>query len=223
MARTIPTVGWICTDPRLLAMAEIMLDDKYEERSAKLGDTDVRCVGRIGSVGVVISCLPVPPNSASFEHTIQNMITSFSGIKSIIVTGLGCGIPGASILPGDLAISLEIRHHDDVELSSGSAPNSVQHAVHVLQREVGEDGHWLSNDLCSAISSHQDLLQLVQGSNSDLPGFPHIHYENINSNLPDAQIEKSRSQLTAATMVKCFDAVVAGTSAGISYENAICF
>jgi len=215
MARTIPTVGWICTDPWLLAIAKIMLDEKYEECPAKLGDTDGYCVGRIGSVVLAISCLPGPVDSASFESIFQNLVTSFSDIKSIIVTGLRYGIPGTSILPGDLAISLGIRHHDDVESGSAPTPNVVQRAICVLQEEVGEDGHWLSSDLCSALSSHQDLLQLVQGSNIDLPGYPHIHYEDIGS---DTQIEKSRSQLAAAIKVKCFDAVVAGTSARISYE-----
>lgn len=195
-------------------MAKIILDEKYEEHPVKLGDTNGYCVGRIGSVSVAIICLPEPPDSASFEDIVQNMITSFSCIKSIMVIGLGCGLPGSSILPGDLTISLETRHHVDVELSSALTPNFVQRAFCVLQGEVGEDGHWLSNDLSSTLSNHQELLQLVQGSNGDLPDYPHIHYDN----LPDVQIEKSPDQLAAAITVKRFNTMVAGTSVGTSYE-----
>jgi hypothetical protein len=122
---------------------------------------------------------------------------------------LAYGIPGASILPGDLAIRL----HSGVKSGSTLTPNLVQRAVRVLQGEVGEDGHWLSSDLTSALSNHQDLLQLIQGSNGDLPGYPHIYYENICSNLSDVQIQKSQNQQATATKVKCFDTVVTGTSA----------
>jgi len=190
-------------------MAKIILDEQYEE-AAKLGDTDVYCVGRIGSVSVAISCLSGPLDSSSFEYMVRNMVTSFSGIQSIVVIGLGCGIPGASVLPGDVAISLEIGQHG--EFGSAQTSNVVQRAFCVLKGEVGEDGHWLSNDLFSALSNHQELLQLVQGSNGDLPAYPHIHYGNIGPSLPDVQIAKSRHQSASAIKVKHFDTIVAGTS-----------
>jgi len=213
MARTTPTVGWICTDRGLSTIAKIILDEKYEEGLMKLENTDVYCVGRIGSVTVVISCLSDLPDSASFEHMVQNMVTSFSDITCIIIISLGCEIPVVSIPPGDIAINLEIRHH---ELDSSPKFNIVQRAFNVLQGEVGEDGHWLSNDLSSAFSNHKELLQLVQGSKSDLPGYPHIHYEKIDLNLIDIHTE-------TATINKHFDTILAGISIEISYESADCF
>ena len=203
-------------------MAKTILDEKYEEGPVKLGDTVVYCVGRIGSVIVAISCLPGPPDSASFEDIVQNMVTIFSSIQSIIVIGFGCEIPGASFLPGDLAISLSTRHYGDVELSSTHTPNVVQRAFRLLQGEVGKDGHWLSSDLSSALSNHKELPKLVQGSNDDLPGYPHIHYEKICSDLQNVQTEKSQGQLVAAIKFKRFDAI-AGTSAGTSYEISYLF
>ena len=105
MADTAPTFGWICTGPWLLAMAEAMLDEEFEDPLMKPGHTNVYRLGRIGSQNVVANCLPEPHCAADAAHMAQNMATSFSGIKAILITGFGGGVPSTGIRLGDLIIS----------------------------------------------------------------------------------------------------------------------
>jgi nucleoside phosphorylase len=133
MADIAPTFGWICTHPWLLAMAEAMLDEEYEDPSIKPGHTNVYCLGRIGSLNVVINCLPEPPRTVDAVHMVQNMATRFSGIKAILITGFGGGVPSAGIRFEDLFISPATNRYDsDAESSSTPTTNIVQRAVYVL-------------------------------------------------------------------------------------------
>src|SRR5271156_2498615 len=116
MTDTAPTFGWICTDPWLLEMAETMLDEEYEDPSVKLGDTNMYRLGRIGSLNVVINCLPESPRATDAVRMALNMATSFSGIKAILMTGFGSGVPSAGTRLGDLVISpTTIRYDSDAE------------------------------------------------------------------------------------------------------------
>src|SRR5205809_4413303 len=104
--------------------------------------------GRIGSVNVVINCLPEPPRAADAAHIVQNMAATFIGIKAIVMTGFGSGVPSAGTRLGDLVISPAIIRYDcDAELNLTPIPNIAQRAVNVLQGEAGQDGYWLSSNL----------------------------------------------------------------------------
>jgi nucleoside phosphorylase len=219
MADTAPTFGWICTDSCLLAMAEAMLDEEYEDPSMKPGHTNVYRLGRIGSLNVVINCLPEPPRAADAAHMAQNMVTSFSGIKAILITGFGGGDRSAGIRLGDLVISpVTNRYDSDAESSSTTTTNIVQRAVYVLQREVGADGHWLSSNLSLAVSNFPDLSQFAQRPSSDLPNYPQLHYGNIGSGIQDIQNEQLQGRLAAVKNIICFDTVAAGIRAGAFME-----
>jgi nucleoside phosphorylase len=211
MADTAPTFGWICTDPRLLAMAEAMLDEEYEDPLMKPGHTNVYRLGRIGSINVVVNCLREPPCAADAAHMAQNMATSFSGIKAILITGFGGGVPSAGIRLGDLVISPATTQYDsDAESSSTATPNIVQRAVDVLEREVGADGYWLSSNLSLVVSTFPDLPRFAQRPSSDLPDCPQLHYGNIGSGSQDIQNEQLRDRLAAVKNIICFDTVAAG-------------
>jgi hypothetical protein len=214
MANIAPTFGWICTDPWLLAMAEAMLDEEYEVPSMKPEHTNVYRLGRIGSLNVVINFLPEPPHAADGAHMAQNIATSFSGIKAILITGFGGGVPSAGIRFGDLVISPVTNRYDiDAESSSTPTLNIVQRAAYVLQKEVGADGHWLSSNLSLAVSNFPDLPQLVQRPSSDLPDYPQLHYGNIGSGSQDIQNEQLRDRLAAVKNTICFDTVATGIRA----------
>ncbi|KAI9783531.1 MAG: hypothetical protein M1839_003701 [Geoglossum umbratile] len=205
------TFGWICTDPLLLAMADAMLDQKYEDLLVKAGDTNVYRHGRIGSVDVVITCPPEPPRAAGATHIVQDMAASFIGIKAIVVTGFGSGVPGSGTRLGDLAISpAVIRNDRDAELNLTPTPNIAQRAVNVLEREVGADGSWLSSNLYPAISKSPDLLQFPQRPNSGLPDSPQLHYGSIGSESRDIQNEELGDPLPALESVIRIDTVIAG-------------
>ncbi|KAH0565180.1 hypothetical protein GP486_001426 [Trichoglossum hirsutum] len=177
-------------------MADTMLDQKYEDILVRAGDTNVYRRGRIGSVNVVISCLPEPAHAVDAARIAQNMATKFIGIEAIMMTGFGSGVPSAGTRLGDLVVSLATTH--DAEL------NAAQRAVCVLQKEVGADGSWLSSNLYSAISKYPDLLQPQQRPNSGLPDNPQLHYGKIGS-----ESELQDQQATPKSVI-CFDAVAAG-------------
>lgn len=211
MADTTPTFGWICTDPWLLEMAEAMLDKEYEDPSVKPGHTNVYRLGRIGSINVVINCLPEPPRAADAAHMAQNMATSFSGIKAILITGFCGWLPNSGIRSGDLVISPATNQYDsDSESNSTPAPNIVQRAVYVLQREVGADGHWLSSNLSLAAPNFPDLPQFAQRPSSGPPDYPQLHYGNIGSGSKDIQNGQLQDLLAAVRNIICFDSVAAG-------------
>lgn len=170
-----PTVGWICTDPSLLTMAEAMLDQGYEDLSMDQRYENICRLGRIGSLGVVINTLPESSGSIDAVHIAQNTTTSFSGSKAILATGL-CGVdPSSGIRLGDLVINPRIIRHENIPRPS----STVQRAVDVLHGEVGADGHWLSSNLPLSISNVSDMFQSTQRPNSDLPHHPQLHYGNV--------------------------------------------
>jgi len=193
-------------------MAEAMLDEKYEDPSMKPGQTNVYRLGRIGSLNVVINCLPEPPRAADAVHMAQNMATSFSGIKAIVITGFGSGVASAGIRLGDLVISPVTNRYDgDAESSSTTTTNIVQRAVYLLQKEVGADGHWLSSNPSLA-------PDLPQRPSSDLPDYPRLHYGNIGSGNQDIQNKQLQDRLAAVKDNICFDTVAAGIRAGTFME-----
>jgi nucleoside phosphorylase len=219
MADTAPTFGWICTDPWLLVMAEAMLDEEYEDPSVKPGHTNVYRLGRIGSINVVINYLPEPPRAADAAHIAQNMATSFSGIKAILITGFAGWFPSTGIRSGDLVISPATNQYDsDSESSSTPTPNIVQRAVYVLQREVGADGHWLSSNLSLAAPNFPDLPQFAQRPSSGPPDYPQLHYGNIGSGSKDIQNGQLQDRLAAVRNIICVDSVAAGIRAGTFME-----
>ena len=200
-------------------MAEAMLDEEYEDPSIKPGHTNVYCLGRIGSLNVVINCLPEPPRTVDAAHMTQNMATRFSGIKAILITGFGGGVPSAGIRFGDLFISPATNRYDsDAESSSTPTTNIVQCTVYVLQREVRADGHWLSSNLSLAISNFPGLPQFGLLPSSDLPDYPQLHYGNLGSGNQDMQNEQLRDRLAAVKNIICFDTVAAGIQAGTFME-----
>jgi hypothetical protein len=201
MDDTALTFGWICTDAWLSTMADAMLDKKYEDPPAGTGDTNMYRYGRIGSVNVVINCLPEPPRVADAAHIAQNMTATFTGIKAIVMTGFGSGVLSAGTRLGDLVISPAVTESDR---------SIAQRAVYVLQREAGVDGCWLSSNPYPAIP---DLLQLPRQPDSDLPDYPQLHYGNIGLESRDIQNEKLQDQLATPKSVVCFDTVAAGMSA----------
>src|SRR5947207_13943927 len=98
------TVGWICTEPLILEMARAMLDEEYEDPSLKPTDTNMPYRGRIGSVNVLIHCLPEPTGTADGAYMAQNMTPSFGLIENILITGLDPGVADAGMRLGDLII-----------------------------------------------------------------------------------------------------------------------
>jgi hypothetical protein len=210
MADTAPTFGWICTDPWLLATAEAMMDEKYEDTSMKPGPASAYRLGRIGSLNVVASCLR-EPGGADAAHQAQDMATSFTGIKAILMTGFGDKVPSAGIGLGDLVISPSISQNDNgAEPRSTARPNIVQRALDVLQGEIGADGRWLSSNLSLVGSTFPDLPQFAQQPSSDLPDCPQLHYGTANSGCKDIQNEQLLGWLAAVKNITCFDAVAAG-------------
>ncbi len=215
MADIAPTFGWICTDPRLSAMAEAMLDEGYEELSMKPGHPNLYRLGRIGSLNVVINCLSEPSRATDSAQMAQSMATSFSSLKAIMITGFGGGVPSAGIKFGDLIISpIANRNHGNAESSSTTTQNIVQRAAHILQREVGPDGHWLSSNLSLAVSNLPDLPQLAQRPSRDPPDYPQLHYGIISSKSQDVQNEQLLDRLAAVKNVIGLETVAAGIRAG---------
>jgi hypothetical protein len=186
-------------------MAEAMLNQEYEDPSVNQGHTNICRLGRIGSLNVVISYLPEPPGTADAAHIAQNMTTSFRGIKVILMTGFCAGDPSAGIRLGDLVINPVINRHENDQGSN----STVQRAVHVLQREVGADGHWISSNL-AAISNVSDLFQFTQRPNSDLPDYPQLHYRNVGLGTRDIRNEEFCDLPASQNDTICFDMVAAG-------------
>lgn len=224
MANTDPAVGWICTDPLFLLMAEAMLDERYDHHLLKSGDTNMYRLGRIGSSDVVINCLQEPFHTADAVHIAQEMAIRFGGIKAILMTGFGSEIPSTGIRLGDLLISPTMVQCDgDAHLNSTPTPSIVQHAAHILQREVGQDGWWLSRDLDLAVSNFPELLKFSQRPDSNPPDYPLLHYGKIGSGNQDIKDVKLRDQMAASKNTTCFDTVAAGIKAFSIYEITKCF
>jgi nucleoside phosphorylase len=191
-------------------MAEVMLDEEYEDASTKPGPTNVYRLGRIGSLNVVVCCLR-EPGGADAAHMAQNMATSFRGIEAILMTGFGDGVPSAGIRLGDLVIGPAISQYDNgAEPRSTARPNIVQRALDVLQREIGADGRWLSSNLSLVAPTFPDLPQFAQRPSSDLPDRPQLHYGNTGSGSKDIQNEQLLDRLAAVKNITCFDTVAAG-------------
>src|SRR5204863_2441368 len=128
--------------------------------SLKPTDTNMPYRGRIGSVNVLIHCLPEPTGTADGAYMAQNMTPSFGLIENILITGLDPGVADAGMRLGDLIICPAMaRLGDDAQPSSPRTPNSTQRAVDVLQKEVGADGRWLSSNLPLTGSNVSDLFQ----------------------------------------------------------------
>jgi nucleoside phosphorylase len=215
MAGAAPTFGWICTDPWLLTMAEAMLDEEYEGPPMQQGHTNVFRLGRIGSLNVVVNCLPEPPHAADAAQMAQNMSASFSGIRAILITGFGGRVPSAGIKFGDVVISPATNRCDsDAESISIPTLNIVQRAVYVLQREVGSDGHWLSSNLSLATSNFPDLPRFALRPSSGLPDYPQLHYGNISSGSEDIQNEQLCDRLAAVKNILRYDTAATGIRTG---------
>ena len=211
MADVAPTFGWICTDSWFLPVAEAMLDEEYGDPLLKPGDANEHRIGRIGSLNVVINCLPQPPRAADAARMALNMATGFTGIKAILMTGFGSGIPSAGVRLGDLVISQAITRYDsDAESSSTPTTNIVQRAVDVLQGEIGTKGYWLSSNLSLNASNFRDVPQFAQRPNSDLPDCLQLHFGNIGSSTQDMQNEESPGRLAAVKNIICIDTAAAG-------------
>ncbi|KAH0547676.1 hypothetical protein FGG08_000165 [Glutinoglossum americanum] len=203
-------------------MADTMLDQKYEDLLVKAGDTNVYRHGRIGTVNVVISCLLEPPHAADAARTAQNMAATFIGIKAIVMIGFGSGVPNAGTRLGDLVISSAIIRYDrDAELNLTSIPNIAERAANVLQREIGQDGYWLSSSLYPAISKYPDLLQFSQRQNtcSDPSDYPQLHYRDIGLESQGIQSEELQDRLAPLKSIICFDDVAAGSREGDTWKR----
>lgn len=205
------TFGWICTDPALYTMAGAMLDEEFEKSSMILNDTAPYRLGSIGALNVVITCLPPPPCALKAREMAINMAKAFQGLKAILLTDFLTRSQADSVGLGDLIISSTTSLYDHhPEPASASTTEIVHQAAHVLQREVGADGHWLSNNVSSAVSKFPDLAHVAYRAKSEGPDYPRLNYKNVESRNEDRQIDQQRNRLALTKNFKSSDTVPAG-------------
>lgn len=208
---TLCSVGWICTDSSLFATAKAMLDIEYIDSSIKHDNGDVYS-GRIGSVNVVINCMPSPLHSANVMVAAQSMIASRMDIKSLLVTGATSGLVNSDINPGDLIINpLTDRDEDHLESISTQKWSLSQQAA-ILRREVGNEGRWLSSNFSPAALTSSDPLTFTQRPDAGVTKYPRLHYENLGQDSQNSH----RKELVAAKSAPGFNAVAEGFRAGAS-------
>jgi hypothetical protein len=198
-----PSVSWICTSLRQFALAEATLDVKHTDSSAEHDNQDV-CLGRIGPVDVSISHIPHSLNSADIAVGIQNVIGSSTSIKSILVTGVISGLKNFDFGPGDLII--DVMTDRDEEHSEPSSIQSLSQRALILQKEVGNDGSWLSTNFPTTVYGHQDATTLTQLHESPTSKQPLLHYRI----LGPAHQNSSKEDIGGAKSAQDFDAIARG-------------
>src|SRR2546421_2242501 len=152
---TLRSVGWICTNSSLFASAKAMLDVEDMDSSVQHDNGDVYS-GRIGTVNVVINCMPLPLHSANIAVAAQSMIASSMDIESLLVTGATSGLVNSDINPGDLIINPLTNRDEDYSESISTQKWSLSQQAAILQREVGDEGRWLSSNFSPAALSSSE-------------------------------------------------------------------
>jgi hypothetical protein len=205
------SVGWICTDPSLFATAKAMLDVEHIDTSVKRDNGDVYS-GRIGTVKVVINCMPPPLHSANIAVAAHSMIASPMNIKSLLVTGATSGLVNSDINPGDLIISPLTDRDEDHSESISARKWSLSQQAAILQREVGDEGRWLSSNFSPTALSSSDPLTFTQRLDGGVTKYPRLHYENIGQDSQNSH----RKEMVAAKSAPDFNAVAECFHAGAS-------
>jgi hypothetical protein len=203
------SVGWICTDPSLFATAKAMLDIEHIDSSVKHDNDDVYS-GRIGTVNVVINCMPPPLHSANIAVAAQSMIASPMDIKSLLITGATSDL--VNINPGDLIINPLTDRDEDHSESISTRKWSLSQQAAILQREVGDEGRWLSSNFSPAALGSSDPLAFTQRPDGVATKYPRLRYENLSQDSQNSH----RKEMVAAKSVPDFNAVAEGFRAGAS-------
>jgi hypothetical protein len=208
---TLRSVGWICTDSSLFATARAMLDVEHIDSSVKHDNGDVYS-GRIGTVNVLINCMPPPLHSANIAVAAQSMIASLTDIKSLLVTGATRGLANSDINQGDLIINPLTDRDEDHSESISTQKWSLSQQAAMLRREVGDEGRWLSSNFSPAALSSSDPLTFTQRPGGGVTEYPRLHYGNLGQDSQNSH----RKEMVAAKSAPDFNAVAEGFRAGAS-------
>jgi hypothetical protein len=198
-----PSVGWICTSLPQFALAKATLDVRHADSSAEHDNQDV-CLGRIGLVDVSISHVPHSLNSTDIAVGIQNVIRSSTSIKSILLTGVISGLEDFDIGLGDLII--DVMTDRDEEHSKPSLIQSLSQRAITLEKEVGNDGSWLSTNFPTTVRGHQDATTLTELHESPTSKQPLLHYRI----LGPAHQNSSKEDIGGAKSAQDFNAIARG-------------
>jgi nucleoside phosphorylase len=111
------TVGWICALPVELAAAQALLDEEHGELPRDDFDPNLYTLGRIGTLNIVITCLPaghvgIGPAAASAAR----MMCRFKSLRFGLMVGVGGGVPNLAvdIRLGDVVVSHPFNQHSGV-------------------------------------------------------------------------------------------------------------
>lgn len=188
-----------------------MLDVEHIGSLAKHDNGDVYS-GRIGTANVVINCMPPPLHSANIAAAAQSMIASPMDIKSLLVTGSTSGLVSSDINLGDLIINPLTNRDEDHSESISKRKWSLSQQAAILQREVGDEGRWLSSNFSPAVLSSSDPLTFTQQPDGGVAKYPRLHYEKLGQDSQNSH----RKEMIAAKSAPDFNAVAEGFRTGAS-------
>ncbi|KAJ3454405.1 hypothetical protein MRS44_018299 [Fusarium solani] len=163
MADSASSLGWLCANRTLLVNAKAVLD-QYTDTSEQHG-VDSMFSGTIGPVKVTLTG-PLQP---------LHLVDALAGVKSILLTCVSKSPVGHGVEPGDLVILLPRATAGDGQYPVSTRGWGLLQQAEMLQREVGADGYWLSDNFSAAVSSPSDPVTQPDG---DTVRHPQLHYAN---------------------------------------------
>ncbi|KAK5467242.1 hypothetical protein LTS15_000214 [Exophiala xenobiotica] len=112
-------VGWVCALTKEMAAARAMLDEDHGVIRGTGQDHNTYFAGRIHDHNVIIAVLPAGiDGQASAASVVKDMIRTFSGLRFVLLVGIGGGIPHLEgkidIRLGDVVVSKPCEDHGGV-------------------------------------------------------------------------------------------------------------
>ncbi|KAJ1334031.1 adenosylhomocysteine nucleosidase [Microdochium nivale] len=108
-------IGWISAIPTEFAAAQALLDEKHKTLPPDPNDKNQYVLGRVGSVNVVITCLPVGGMGMNNAAIVaSNMRRTYVSIRLQLVVGVAGGVPSPAndVRLGDVVVGVSLIQHD---------------------------------------------------------------------------------------------------------------